>query len=123
MLRGPNPQWSLSRLIRAREVRVDELVDPERWTQRTVRPVGYCFDRGRALIAFNAARVLLRADYFEIIQTAYGRDCTWVALYDEKGGTPEPVAVRADMATGTGASYCAPYCHDRKLDGLAGLIR
>ena len=65
----------------------------------------------------------LRADYFEIVRAAHGRECGWVALYDDRTGDPHPAAVRADRDTGTGAAYCAPYCHEDELSGIAGLIR
>ena len=124
MLRGPNPLWNTSALHTPTDMGVNTLLDETAWAEQKTEPVGYFFQRGQALIAFNRKLVVVRADYFDIIAKHIRTNATWVTLY-HKDGEPGsmPAALRADTPAQRGAAYVAPFTWNGKLPGLAGLIR
>jgi hypothetical protein len=88
------------------------LFDPQMWTTRRVKPVGYYFHEKLPAIAFDADGVQVFAEYYELIRTVGGPGVRWTVM-EPTPANPEHAngrsarTVRADDGAGKAVGFAA----------------
>ncbi len=115
----------------ARQVRVtaDHMFQPELWTRRVTKPVGYVFENGKPLIAFDQHGLFIDACYYELVLEATCREARWTAMKVRPANPHYRRArghwqmVRVDTAATEAAAFAAPVILGETPAGIRALLR
>ena len=102
------------------------MLDDDGWRTTEVRPVGYAVtEDGDMIIAFDAPKLSVRADYYELIVTETSADRIWLGTQDARTNMRsrkhEFDFLAVDTPTLRRAALIAPYRTDHRFPGIERL--
>ena len=113
-----------------REIHAKTMFDDKEWSDRTVAPIGYLFDNDLAMIAFDAAGLLIDARYYEIILEATRDGRVWTAMAATPNNTrhhdPDPnrhQMIRVGTPERKRLAFVAACIVNRETPGIDKLMR
>ena len=123
----PDPQRQIAG---APPIDAGPMTDPSAWTAVPMEPIGYLFDRARAVIAFSREGVYLSANAYEAILAHAGTPAEWYALSrtPQSGEAVQEDAkvkmVRCDAGGVMGVAWTTPYHLKKKTpNGIRRLLQ